>query len=233
MEEELKNLFNLWKEKDIHSGKIFNFDGIVCKDEWDKQDKKILFLLKEAYHDDKKFMSENQSNEYNLTYDLCENGPWNNIWNRVAEWTYGILNTSIDDIAAYKKLSKEEAKSYVKKISVMNIKKSGGESKSKDESLRLYAENDAAEIVKEIELINPNIIICGYTMGYLILSLETLKKNDSSVISINKEANFSENFHYNWKNRIVLDYYHPAARYPALLSYYGLIGSYKDALRNK
>ncbi len=226
---ELQELFAEWKEKDKHAGQIFNYDGIVCKEAWDLQEKKILFLLKEAYHDDGKFISENQKHEYDLAYDLCENGPWNNIWHRVAEWAYGIIETTSSEIAPYKKLDESQANFYLKQIAVMNIKKSGGKSNSEDKDLMQYAEMDAYEILKEIELINPDIIICCYTIGYLISALEKLDQ-DPSIVLIDKKEHPSDNYHYKWKNRIVIDYYHPAARYPALLSYYGLLGSYKHAI---
>jgi len=228
---ELEQLFSTWKEKENHKNEIFNFDGIVCPEEWDKQDLKILFLLKEAYHDDEKYKERTQSNEYRLAEDLCHYGPWHSIWNRVAEWTYGILNTTKDDIFPYKKLSWEQANDCLKKIAVMNIKKSRGVSASNDKDLKKYAIDDAAEILAELEIINPDIIVCGYSMGYLIEALNKQKENNPSLITIDKKGNYSENYHYRWKDRIVLDYYHPAAQYPALMSYYGLVGCYKDALR--
>lgn len=223
--EELELLFESWKKKEKHLGKIFNSDGIICEEEWKKQDKKILFILKEAYHRDIKIVSD-----YDLAGDLRETGPWSTMWYRIAEWAYGMINTTSEHIKPYKKLTRFERKSYVSKVAVMNIKKSDGKSKSNNEDIIQYAEYDAEEILREIEIINPDIIVCGYTIGPLN---SALKKMDPTFIPFksNKETT-SENYHYVWKNRIVIDYYHPANRYPALMSYYGLMGCYIDALRN-
>lgn len=223
--EELELLFESWKKKEKHLGKIFNSDGIICEEEWKKQDKKILFILKEAYHRDIKIV-----NDYDLAEDLSNNGPWKNIWKRVAEWSYGLVKTTSNYTEPYRSLNEAEANSYLKKVAVINIKKSDGKSKSNNKDIIQYAEYDAEEILREIEIINPDIIVCGYTIGPLNAAL---KKMDPTFIQFksNKETT-SENYHYVWKNRIVIDYYHPAARYPALMSYYGLMGCYRDALRN-
>lgn len=224
--EELELLFESWKKKEKHLGKIFNSDGIICEEEWKKQDKKILFILKEAYHRDIKIV-----NDYDLAEDLSNNGPWKNIWKRVAEWSYGLVKTTSNYTEPYRSLNEAEANSYLKKVAVINIKKSDGKSKSDYNEIIQYAEYDAKEILREIEIINPDIIVCGYTIGSLNAAL---KKMDPTFIPFkyNKKAT-SENYHYVWKNRIIIDYYHPAARYPALMSYYGLMGCYRDALKNK
>lgn len=224
--EELELLFESWKKKEKHLGKIFNSDGIICEEEWKKQDKKILFILKEAYHRDIKIV-----NDYDLAEDLCNNGLWKNIWKRVAEWSCGLVKTTSNYTEPYRSLNEAEANSYLKKVAVINIKKSDGKSKSDYNEIIQYAEYDAEEILREIEIINPDIIVCGYTIGPLNA---TLKKMDPTFVPFkyNKKAT-SENYHYVWKNRIVIDYYHPAARYPALMSYYGLMGCYRDALKNK
>lgn len=36
--EELELLFESWKKKEKHLGKIFNSDGIICEEEWKRQD---------------------------------------------------------------------------------------------------------------------------------------------------------------------------------------------------
>ena len=107
-------------------------------------------------------------------------------------------------------MNEAEANSYLKKVAVINIKKSDGKSKSNNKDIIQYAEYDAEEILREIEIINPDIIVCGYTIGPLNAAL---KKMDPTFIQFksNKETT-SENYHYVWKNRIVIDYYHPAAR---------------------
>ena len=216
-------LFKKWQAKEKHQGKLFNCDGIVNVDEWEKEDCRILFLLKEAWH--RKTMD---GSEYDLAKDLRNSEPWSSMWNRVAEWTRGIHLTEEGKPAPYHKLKKSEAKLELQKIAVINIKKSGGESRSKDDDIMQYAEEDYDLIYDQIEMIDPTIIVCGYTIGFLNKIIQK-----SGEKPIDKKKNHCDNWHYKWKDRIVLDYYHPAYQVPALMAYYGIVGCYKDALENE
>ena len=216
-------LFEKWQAREKHQGKLFNCDGIVNMDVWEKEDCRILFLLKEAWHKD------SVSDPYNLTEDLRNSEPWSSMWNRVAEWTRGIHLTAEGKPAPYRNLKKSEAKLELQKIAVINIKKSGGESRSKNDDLMKYVEEDYDLIYDQIEMVNPTIIVCGYTIGFLNKVIE-LKGEEP----INKTGeNHCDNWHYKWKDRIILDYYHPAYQVPALMAYYGLVGCYKDALESE
>ena len=44
-------------------------------------------------------------------------------------------------------------------------KKSGGKSQSYYGEIAAYADYDLAEIIRQIEIINPDIIVCGATFG--------------------------------------------------------------------
>ena len=206
-----------------HRENFFIPDGIIDENVWNTlpQGKKILFVLKEAYED-------NHENEgWSLNVELRESGPWSAIWNRVSEWSYGISNTFINTVAPYRKLDKQCANEYLRKISVLNIKKSGGQRSSVYEEISAYAKEDSQEIIREIELIDPDIIICGATFADI---------NEITGRTVEKDSN--DNWYYfidavGGKERLFIDYYHPANRYPALLNYYGIVGIYQQALRSK
>ncbi len=223
MTEKERELFDEWKRRGIHQGKLFNCDGIVNIDVWEKEDCRILYLLKEAWH-----RETVDGSEYDLADELRKYGPWK-MWNRVAEWTCGIHLTAEERPASYCELTKEDANLELQKIAVINIKKSGGESRSKDDDLMEYAVTDSDLIYKQIEMVNPTVIVCGYTFDFLNKVIEL---NDGAPIDkIGK--NRCDNWHYKWKDRIVLDYYHPAYQVPALMAYYGIVGCFKDALENE
>ena len=86
-----------------------------------------------------------------------------------------------------------------------------------------YAEYDRTELRREIELIDPTIIVCGYTITSL-----------NVIMGYNIKDRQNSNLYYftrlNGHDVIVLDYYHPSNRYPDIMNYYGLIGSYQQAL---
>lgn len=236
--ESLDLLMNSWKNKEPqikvytvkkeefeikidHKNDFFIPDGIVDEQTWDSlpDGKRVLILLKEAYEDN------HNNDSWALNEGLREFGPWSSIWNRVSEWAYGINNTDAGSIAPYHELSKEEANAYLRKIAVVNIKKSGGKHTSIYEEIDAYAQADAEEIIREIELIDPDIIICGATFASL-----------NQILNQPMEKGSNENWFYysdalGGKERLFIDYYHPANRYPALLNYYGIVGIYQQALK--
>jgi hypothetical protein len=225
MTKEERKLFDEWQEMEHHQGDVFNYDGIIDDAEWKKnrQNCRIMFLLKEAYHKDKM-----PTPYYELADDLRDYGPWK-MWYKVAEWTRGLLLTADGKAAPYTELTKEDCNKYLRKIAVVNIKKSHGKPNSEDDNLMWYAEKDAGLLYKQIEMINPSIIVCGYTFDFLN---KIIKESGEEPIDKSGE-NHCDNWHYKWKDKIVLDYYHPAYQTSNLLLYYGLVGCYKDALENE
>lgn len=80
---------------------------------------------------------------------------------------------------------------------------------------------------KQIEIINPDIIICGYT-------IEALERIFEKQICGDKKCD--NLFYYAvlaGRVRLVIDYYHPANRFPALLNYYGIVNIYQQVLLEK
>lgn len=240
----LAELFELWKSKpvertsyyskdkedtipvEIDHSNVFISDGPIDEGIWSDRTsgKHIMFLLKEAYGD---------STGWSLNEWLNETGPSTNIWYRVVEWTYGISNTTATEIAKYSpsEISFEVPKScpneWLGQIAVMNIKKSGGKSSSDYDEILAYAKADEAELIREIEIIDPDIIVCGGTIEALdYLAGDTIKKERCDNWFYYTNA-------FGGRERLVLDYYHPANRYPALLNYYGITNIYQQALLEK
>lgn len=235
-----QDLFDLWTTKPsinksyneenketqivIDHSKVFIRDGVVNKKVWycENKKKRILFVLKEAYGGEA---------SWSLADELKIRAPWASIWKRVVEWTYGVQNTTVDKIARYEpaSISMEADNEWLNQISVINIKKSGGVSSSKYEEILLYADFDKLELRKQIEIIDPEIIVCGSTFGALNLLYDN---------QIRTKEFYCDNWYYftdviGGKDRLVIDYYHPANHYPALLNYYGLINIYQQALINR
>lgn len=234
----INELLKIWKNKEckevtyyeddkeinitINHKKVFISDGIVDEKGW-KKGKKILFVLKEAYGEEE---------DWSLIEWLRKTGPCSNIWYRIVEWTYGISNTTADRIARYSpnKISfdhGEEPNVWLSQIAVVNLKKSGGKSSSNYSEIAAYAHSDYQEIIREIELIDPDIVVCGATA-----------KSLSDICGDFIGANHCDNWYYysdviGGRERLFIDYYHPANRYPALLNYYGLMGIYQQALLEK
>lgn len=227
----MEKLFSEWKtakqdDKDEkgtsginHRDSVFVKDGVVCPEQWFSQDVRPLFLLKEAH---------GGSEDWDLTGYLRSDGSASNMWKRIAEWTYGLLSTKKNEIASYtvdpghNKLGNY----HLKQIAAVNVKKSDGQKESDMDTIRAYAEFDHDRLKKQIEYCDPTVIVCCATVSALDA---ILKKH------IREPRN--DNCYYftdiNGHSVMVLDYWHPANRYPAIMNYYGLMGIYNAALSFK
>ena len=231
--EELNQLFEQWKNKNPfdteyikdkkpepltidHKNNHFIPDGIVDEEAWGRHDKKrILYVLKEAY---------TEEDAFNLTEWIRNRSKPKRMWNRVADWTFGIQNTTKDSIEKYHEdLDVDTMNNSLKQIAVLNLKKSGGESSSNMDEIRAYAKHDRAEIRKEFELIDADIVVCGSTFRIL-----------NEIVFSNKQVDSKDNwFHYlnlDGKERLYIDYYHPAIRGSNLVYYYAIVNIYQQAL---
>lgn len=223
---EIENLFVHWKDKQdqekkiSHRENIFIKDGVVYPENWFSQKIRPMFLLKEAYSGNK-------------DWDLCKEHllatekKMSHMWARICQWTEGIYKTTEERIYVYHQNMHEEyyGNEWLKRIAVVNVNKSGGKNKSSMKEINRYAEFDSIELRKEIELCDPTIIICGYTISSLNIIFDNVIKDYKKP-----DDNWIYNMNINGHNVIVIDYYHPANQYPDLMNYYGLMNIYQLAL---
>lgn len=201
-----------------HRNSVFIKDGIVCPDIWFSQEVRPLFLLKEAH---------GGNEDWDLIEDHLRQGyATSKMWRRVSEWTKGLMSTAKDHIPPY--VSGDPSvlhfdNEYLKQIAVVNVKKSRGEKDSDMDVIQAYAEFDKKHLLKQIELCDPSMIVCGYTMS----ALETIL---GKPIRENYNHNHFYHVSLNGHDMLVLDYWHPANQYPDLMNYYGLMNIYRLAL---
>lgn len=203
---ELDELFDLWeKEHEKDNYKRFIRDGIVDEKWWKEEHSipKICFFLKEA---------RSTEEHYVLTDELRERKPWR-VWQRVAVWTQAIQLAFSGERAYDEERIKLNSHEAIRQIAVVNVKKSDGLKESNYEDLMSFAEKDRKLLKKELEIINPDIIVCGYTFGMLKVVLE-------EEIEADKTGDTMYGF---WKDKLVIDYYHPACHYPNRVNYYALM----------
>lgn len=195
-------LFPVW-ESQYSADEAFARDGVIDETLFESATKKVLFIGKEPN---------------NPTQDLWDYREW---WKaelkysfstRIAEWAYGILNNFPD----YDTIWKDgfyNAHQALMSIAFMNLKKSGGTGNSSLEEMCTYAERDRDLIIKEINLINPDIIILGLSWEKLI----------NSVFN-RDEMGWTNTGHGVWKGNYngadVIVFYHPSARNAPPAAYY-------------
>ena len=185
-----------------------------------------MFFIKEIHNGDK-------NKSFSLTeclknYNKPENS-WarSNMWARIAEWTFGIQNTSKHSIARYD--SEQIAKLYkslYEQISIVTIKKSVSDKASNAEVIDIYASENMNEIRKHFEIIDPEIVVCLNT----ITQLNSIFGN-----TVLPNTNYNENNYYFspflGKKRLIIDYCTALNKYPTLLNFYGIVGIYYQALQ--
>jgi len=216
----IDDLFNEWKNKDIHKNQVFISDGVVCPKIWFNSTKRPLFLLKEA--------NNGKDHDWSLINDyLTKNDPIIfKTWKNISLWTKGLLNTTETYIEKYDPddnvINKFNNK-YLNSISVINVKKSHGNKESDMDDILKYAEIDRKYLLEELKICDPNIIICGYTIEALkiILGYDIKKQNNDHLFYYTK---------FNNHDLMIIDYWHPSNLFPGIMNYYGLMHAYQQAI---
>lgn len=227
-ERQMQKLMDEWKASHQVKGKTkFVTDGFVDFDSYKKASPKICFFLKEAY------LSKGEDGG-ELT-DWLNKGLMTRMWNAAAEWTYGIRHTTETDIPAKPQLTKEEKTGLLRTVSVVNVKKSNGNSGSKYDDLLNFAQEDSDFLKRELDIIDPDVIVCGHNSSLLrLLYGATVNENNQvSPDGLIDEGFMRENGYAFLNGKILIDYYHPANHFPSILNYYTVCSLYQQALKMK
>jgi len=244
---ELDKLFEEWESASIlldYNG--FCRDGLMYKGEiwssfyddtdnferkmgnenelWSKSEKRIVFLLKDTNGNPKQDYRAwlAHQNELEITHKFFKS---------IALWLFGIIN--IDQNGNYPKF--EDAfnginltKTFDKEtFAIVNCKKESGKGSIRNSTLYDYVDKFGSYLKKQIEILNPNIIICGGS-GVII---KIVKNTIYPELEFEKRNNW---IHYNFEKKIILiDSYHPSARISYERSYNGMMEAFKDFILEK
>lgn len=201
-----EDLLESWATRPHHSKRGFVKDGIIDHKRWSAATVKVLFLLKEAYSD-----PDNPS-DWDLRVLLRENwkGPKGVLFWNCAYWAYAAQH--ISDTATPELPQNEQSYSQATECflstAVLNVKKSSGKTNSDLEEIKKYAQLDGDLLKKQIDIINPDIIICGYTWE----AVQHLWPTASILYDLVFQA----------ENKVFVDFWHPANQYPKKLNYYAI-----------
>jgi len=174
-------------------------DGIVNYDVFLKTEPKILWVLKEANISTYK----NGCFELNasLDEDIAGHTNWKQTWGLVMEVSDAILHKAQnweEEVPLLERLLKEET---IKKIAVINIKKSGGGSVSDQKVINNAYEKDKDIIMAQIDAIAPDIIINANHVDALFNDIKTGEIKLVKPFSVAK-----------FKNGIIINAFHPNQR---------------------
>ena len=184
----LEKLFDEWAKK--HAEKLstaapyfmpeqenpyggFVRDGIINLESWKKQKVRICFILNEAGGRNE---MEQYPDNFDLTAEWNEKGSFSKFMFKLCVWTRAIQDAFAPPVTYRKSEVVKMRDEVIRSIAVVNIKKSDGQRKSDWEVLQHFANEDADEIRRELEILNPNVIICCENMKFLREPLPIPKK---------------------------------------------------------
>lgn len=190
-------------------------DGIVSEEEYLDSKYKILYIMKEV----------NGGAGWNLK-DFLYKGGRSQTWDNVARWTEGLLNINQEYNWSYLEENNENRrKYYLKKIGVINLKKTSGHHTADNKKISMAASENRNLIKKQVDLYNPDIIICCGTADDFV-------KNyfDSKFVNWSMTKRGIQYIKCN--NKIIVSFAHPEARIRDAYLYYSLIDGVREILEN-
>lgn len=214
-----KRMLDEWRDK--LKAERFIRDGMVNPEKYCASETRILVVLKEVNDKDGKEVWE-------LTEFLNE-PKTRKTWGPLSRWINGIQNLDTDyDWKDIKDFFDNGGKELLQSIAVVNVKKTPGGSSSDDKVLSEFAlenSDNKDRLKKQIELYEPDIIICGGTAWIVkrILECKDLWPETKHGIAYYK---------FN-PGPVVIDYLHPEAHAREQILYYSLIEAVKEILKEQ
>jgi len=127
-------------------------DGAVNNEEWGKATKRILWILKEVND-----FAGDLRTLLNDPDELYKYSRWQATYGLIAKVSYGLLTGKWVEDAD--RLVKDEK--VLQKIAVINVNKTGGTATSDAQKLAEAAERFHEVIFKQVEFLDPDIVILG------------------------------------------------------------------------
>jgi hypothetical protein len=187
----------LIKEYDIFFKGNYHYiyGGVFNEYEYSKLDLKVLFVLKEVIDDSK--------NEIWSLVDLINNQineqKFLTIWKRIGELSFGLYN----DFPPYHStvtamFHNPNISEGLEKLAVINLKKTGGKNQSEMSEIRESAIENRELIIKELEIINPDLFVCGGNFDIVCELLDIKFSYSKSGARIAK-----------FKEKLLIEFLHP------------------------
>ena len=198
--ERLNELFAAWKQRIIEVADRMCLDGIVCEESYENTNPKLLFITKEPNHPEGSGFDFREWWSESVEYAFA---------NRLCEWSYGVQN----GFPPLSEFDKDEANKLaaIRSISFMNLKKVGGSGSSDLEVIRSTTDRDKDLLRRQIEIIDPDIIVGGIGRDSRLWSLlfpDIILQDCGFDIRVARIGRVR-----------VIDFYHPSYRVARAMSY--------------
>ena len=205
-------------KRPLYTNEFFVSDGPIDPGRWSSIDRRVLFLTKGV----------NAGNGSDKNWSLpktirCKwEGPEYKIWWTAAHWAYGIHRLSQDLLPPPPKymepweVVEEDVKKAFLSTAVVNIKKREGGPLSDDDDLKNYVDEDRDLLKRQVNYLNPDFVVCCNTWHLVKAIWPDAKEISELVPKIDK--------------MLVLNFWHPANRFPDVMNYYTVLGLLQQAL---
>ncbi|WP_396634108.1 hypothetical protein [Maribacter sp. R86514] len=202
-----KSLFSRWAKRRPEMAK----DGVINESEYTKCKIKVLYILKEV----------NDWKNGDLREFVAKGARWRT-WNNIARWQNGIQNYFDNGITTFKNsVNENDRKKILKTIAVLNLKKESGGPSSNMGQIWHHANEDKDLLKEQIDLYDPNIIICCGTGG--IVSELQLFENIGEFKKTSNGTLFAKS-----EEKLVIQYLHPQCRKNKKLLFDNLLSSIEE-----
>ena len=202
LDDQLRNEWRKMKKEDQIG---FVWDGIIDYDCWLSHNLKLLFIAREAYSNNDEewdYAEEYKNADGRFNYKKSQG-----FHNRINEWSYAIDEAMHDKTNIERKDACDDdyKQSRISTLSsaLINIKKIDGVKSSSLNELRSIAIRDKDLLQKQLDQINPNIILfCGTYTDIL----KNIMFTDALPIAGTKRC-------YEMHGKLLIDFFHPTRCY--------------------
>ncbi len=198
----LDELFEKWKSSESVNSLEFAMDGIIDETLWHSAPRKVLYLLKETNN----FRSDLRI--------LVKENPWKVI----GHWTYALCNVQNGNLPSFSDADNNHNE-FCNMSAILNLKKETGSSSADNDEVRRIAERDKELILEQLEIINPDIVVCGGTFHLI-----------KDILITNSDPIDKDRRCYRINDTFWIDFCHPSARFRHDMMYYTLTNLFHTCL---
>lgn len=192
-------LLDTWEKEFQTEIERFVRDGIVCTEEYEHPH--VLFVTRDMN------IGSNTKEKLDLRKELRDTGSGWKTWNNAARWSIALRTGN--------EIYPQEInrRTEMRKVAVVNIKKQAGKASASKKELQDAAKLYGSYTLREIELCDPQIIICGGLGNAGILKKHIFKELSGEWLKL-PAVNFDSVWWYYWvningKQVPVIDFCHP------------------------
>ena len=200
----------------IFQGLPVAFDGVVDEEAYTASAIRTVFLMKEVNGQeiekkDGQIIVKQIEQDWDYTEWLNKQAhddseQFYKTWPNICLWTELLRNENtmyMDCMNAYGAFDSMHLRKNLAEIAVINVKKTPGKGSSDYEELRKAAEHpeNAALIRSEIDILNPNLIICGGTFEF---AKKIFQVQQEEIMGLRSGA-----FYFRKDDRVYLEFVHP------------------------